>query len=99
MKLKKQKPDTDAMVRHFVNMAKGNAEQSVQTRPRGLGVTSQPMTYRMVPRPVIKAVTPTAQAVYQAEAAIKTRDEKAKSIRRPHVKKRKTGNYHMPGLD
>lgn len=99
MKLKKQKPDTDAMVRHFVNMAKGNTDHGMQTIPRGLGIASQPVTYNGVPRSVIKAVTPTAQAVYQAEAAIKTRDEETKSIRRQPTKKRKADRYQMPGLD
>ena len=99
MKLKKQKPDTDAMVHHFVKMARGNVEQVTQATPRGLSIASQPVTYHVVPKPMIKAVTPTAQAVYQAEAAMKTRDKETKPIRRQPIKKRKTDSYQMPGLD
>lgn len=97
MKLKKLKPDTDAMVRHFVNMAKGNTAQGQQTIHRGLGISSRPIAYHMVP--VIKAVTPTAQAVYQAKASVAGRDEESKFIRSQPTKKRKRESYHMPALD
>ena len=87
------------MVQHFVNMAKGNATPGMHAIPRGLGIATRPATYRIIPRPVIKAVTPMAQAVRQAKASIKSQDGETKSIRRQSAKKRKTGSYQMPGLD
>ena len=96
MKQESSEPRLDAAIAYFVNMAKGKAIPPQHNGTSGLGVARQATSYQVIPS--VKVVTPTAQAVQSAKAAVR----KPKVIRgkqQPPSKKRKREQIFMPGLD
>lgn len=77
MKPEFQEPSVDAAIEYFINMAKGNTIPTKQNGQNGLGAVRQSSTYHAIP--AVKLVTPTAQAVERAKAAIGEQEV----IRRP----------------
>jgi hypothetical protein len=108
MKVTPEEPTVAAATAYFVDMAKGKTTPSRQGGHNGLGAVRHPSNYRVIP--IVKLVTPTAQAVARA----KDRLSREKIIRGPtqtrkrstagrvssqQRKKKKSDGYSMPGLD
>ena len=106
MKIEPEEPTVAAAVTYFVDMAKGKIAPSKPNGRTGLGVVHRPSTYHVIPN--IKQVTPTAQALAQAEDRL----DRSKVIRgQPTSRKRnaqprsagqkriRKADYQTPGLD
>jgi len=106
-----QEPTVAAAVTYFVDMAKGKTQPSRQNGRNGLGAVRSPSTYHVIPN--VKLVTPSAQALIQAQDSLMrgkvirgARKRNANELglteskqKKKKTKKKKSSEYLTPALD